>query len=108
MALKSYSGVFESAWQDMFISKVVYGIKTFGKSIKSDPFLVSTTRNGDDICVSANGYYKTIKMRDSFFDTLRGINWETRVRSAQREAFDTAYLLYRKEEKLNHQVNRLK
>lgn len=58
----------------------------------SDPYKVTTDWvNKDTMSVSARGYYKEIKAKDTFLDTLLGKSWEASVHEAQREAFKTAY-----------------
>lgn len=91
------------------LHNILYGIKTYGAlHEKKDPFVVLTQRWGNDVCVSANGFYKLIPMKDKWWWNFTGTTWEGEVRKAQSDAFETAYGLHRDEEEKNYQVERLK
>lgn len=79
------------------------------KERKSSPYEVSTRWEGDgSIAVSSRGFYKKIRARDSLLDTLRGISWEEKVRDAQQEAFESAYVAVRDEEARSYQISKFK
>lgn len=92
-----------------YISFVRYGDALFGDwdGRKKNPFEVRTYRRGDYVCVSANGFYEEIKMKDKWWWTFSGKTWEGEVRVAQRKAFETAYLLEKEREIKDYQVGRL-
>lgn len=73
-----------------------------------DPYEVMTTHSGETITISnLHGYEKQVIMKDTLWDRFTGRTWEGKVRKAQRDAFDHAYITVRKEEELNYQAQKL-